>query len=549
VLHAFSISNNDLPTDIAQASLHRGVDMLFSMLENQGRNIKALMEDRRTPRRYPRIPGPDSELGSIDSRTSAPPPSEPDGFAQVLRNAAKALAREVITTDPSNITKIVERRFEYRAQLIKCAQDETTSDAIIKHVRTMDTDKVRNKQNDRVCHLLPRALTRRSPFVAQMHRCFLKACRDVRTDLHVLVKNLLHLRFGYTNPRSLKENKGLLEKILTGRAGFEATTECRAEEAQATALERSSTSLVVLVTVISTISHKALRHKKRSFVDPKETKYAIIALDSYFELFHPYEDTASTSEQKKEKWSQATGHVLAERFAFHSDFGTVPASQMSATPMTGEFVVYVWQSLLHQMGLCTPPEGKRERLESKGDSATRYFCYQMCLRSAFIDLINTHLTTLGLWFDVDPDGETEATGKIIIHKPDGVASEIALRYLRTMRLAGDGCTIKTLNKMNNAETGSGCSILAANFTDELSITHDPWSLDYEGCTPPSSTPLPTGKRKRRSTDGAQAGERASDDDEVDEEDGSQGARAGDQGARAGASAIDEDDGSEYADLV
>jgi hypothetical protein len=307
----------------------------------------------------------------------------------------------------------------------------------------------------------------------------------------------------------------LLRKILTGRAGFADITECSTEDDKATAVNRSSTALGTLVVVLGTIAHKALCAKKRRLSDKKEVKFTRHLCENYFELFDAHEDAAPDEEASDKQWNTATDNVLRANVAEYNDFGATPGTPLLIVPRTGEFLVYVWNQLLHDLHVYTEGKRKRDRLESKGNTAEKHYCYQVCLRSVFIDMLKSQKKRVGGWFDVDPDGET--SGKIIIHTPEGKALDKATRYLRCNGQAGSGPSLMAFNALQ--QRGGGVAILEPNCTDKVNYTHDPWSEQYSSIDRQDSEYGSEddiggqGANKNALSEGAQAAEQMSEDDD------------------------------------
>ena len=137
--------------------------------------------------------------------------------------------------------------------------------------------------------------------------------------------------------------KEIAKKILTGRAGFDTSTGKGDTGAvdTATALERSTTSFMVLVTAIGAVAHKTLSVGKRRLSNPREIAFAKNHLTSFLELFDPHIDADDTDETKATNWAKVRVNVLAASFATREDFGMSLSATLISTSMNADFMTYV----------------------------------------------------------------------------------------------------------------------------------------------------------------------------------------------------------------
>ena len=75
--------------------------------------------------------------------------------------------------------------------------------------------------------------------------------------MHAILKVVLWTMFNKSGtPAALSDaHKAIAKKILTGRAGFDASTYAGTDDEKAKAHQRSVTSLIVMLTSIATTAH------------------------------------------------------------------------------------------------------------------------------------------------------------------------------------------------------------------------------------------------------------------------------------------------------
>ena len=249
--------------------------------------------------------------------------------------------------------------------------------------------------------------------------------------------------------------KEIVKKILTGRAGYDASTGDGVAGADETAAAqvRSATSFIVLLMAISTVAHKTMSVGKRRLVNEREIAFAQLLLSSSFELFDPHNDPTHTDEGKADNWASARVNVLAGSIASREDFGMSPSSPLLGTPMNGNFLVYAWYILLHECDMWDPRQ--RRRIDSTGPNADRSFCIQMCLRAGFNEKV-LPIPGIATWFVVDP-ALNDTTGAIVIKQMPSPHNEHALQYLRMRGIPPYECSIAALNQLQC--TGTAFSFL------------------------------------------------------------------------------------------
>jgi len=274
-----------------------------------------------------------------------------------------------------------------------------------------------------------------------------------------------------TQPCLTTNEKEIAKKILTGRAGFDEATAngVAGAEDTAAAQDRSTTSLMVLLTAIAIVAHKTLCTGKRRLYNERERSFAKKHLTSSLELFDPHNGPDDTDETKAANWASARVNVLAGSVATREDYGMPPGTSLVTKQVTGDFLVYVWYCLLNEVEAWDAKQ--RRRIDSTGQTADRNFCFQMCLRNGYERLVRT-TPGLATWFVFDPAAD-DISGSIVIMSMPSSHTEHAQHYLRLRNIEPHECSISSLNKLQSK--GSGIAIFEKNSTDFFVLTHDPWS--------------------------------------------------------------------------
>jgi hypothetical protein len=308
--------------------------------------------------------------------------------------------------------------------------------------------------------------------LAQLTKIILTACREVRTDLHGIVKVLFPLLLSNGKSNSItREMNDVAAKILTGRAAFDAHTDDADDDAKAAALGRSVTTLMVVVVSIAMVAYKSLCIGKRRLTNVRELTFASTHLSNCVELFDPHLATGMSEATTKTRWESTKQQVQEALLPNQTDFGLTPRAVHSIKALTGELVVYVWYILLHESTVW----GKKQRIDSTGTTGERNFCAQVCLQNAFLDVIKNH--PVGCWFDIDPAPVQVRQGAIAIHTPNAQSLECARNYMRGVKILPGECSITNLNQLQSLR--GDVLIFTKNSTDMLPATEGPWSDEFD----------------------------------------------------------------------
>jgi len=480
-------------------------DIQCNMIYNLQTNIVQSIEDANRSRGSAHVTD-----GSVDASISSPPgntpTTEPAGFNVFLTRSTRQYARITVLDNPGALSLFLDSRLDIHSLFIVFMETTASSPEMLAHLKDMCKTKVRNTS-------LPpstrQAINTEPLFrVVQLSKIILTACREVRTDLHGIVKVLLPLMLSQGESTLLsRENNDIAQKILTGRAAFGTHTNGADEDVITTALERSVTKLLVLVVTIATVAHKSLCTGKRRLTNDRELTFANTHLRNFSELFDPHLEPGMSAATVNGQWVGTKDQVQAAILPHQADFGLTPRTVHSSKPLTGELVVYTWYNLLHEAKVW----GTTQRIDSTGTSGDRNYCVQVCLQNAFLDVINKH--KVGCWFDIDPVAVQVRKGAIAIHTPGVQSLECARNYMRGMRILPAECNIANLNQLQALR--SGVFILDKNCTDLLPPTNGPWSdqmlpeLHAGESEPAFEAELHAGDDERAS--------HASDDDEGDDE--------------------------------
>jgi hypothetical protein len=392
-----------------------------------------------------------------------------------MKTLTRQYSNLIVIRDPAEMSLVGERRFNIFNDFIECVAIPSNDTDMINHLKCMDKEKVRSTTTPRMTYYAKNTNAPLDNATAQISATLTAVSREARVDLHAIIKALLAMMFS-TDTETMQhcltaDKKEIARKILTGRAGFDEATAngVAGAEATAAARDRSTTSLMVLLTAIAIVAHKAMCVGKRRLLNDREKAFAKKHLTSSLELFDPHNDPDDTDETKTANWAGARVNVLAGSVAAREDFGMTPGITLVSKQVTGEFLVYVWYCLLHEVDAWDAKQ--RRRIDSTGPTADRNFCFQMCLRNEFEHLVRTS-PGLATWFVFDPAPD-DISGSIVIKSMPATHDEHARQYLRLRNIDPQECSIKSLNELQSR--GSGIAIFDNNSTDSFVLPHDPWS--------------------------------------------------------------------------